>query len=133
MLTPDLTELVRQCRALDAGAGYQALLNKVFDPSTCTALAGEKRAGLKLAAAVAGLEGRLDSSAQAALERVVDAGSEQGGQTLAYPGLLTVLGQPLVDGLLVQLRDSEGEDVGQVLYLGGIRSMPCAIILPARP
>lgn len=119
VLTPNLTELVRQCRALDAGAGYQALLNKVFDPSTCTALAGEKRAGLKLAAAVAGLEGRLDSSAQAALERVVDAGSEQGGQTLAYPGLLTVLGQPLVDGLLVQLRDSEGEDVGQVLYLGG--------------
>ncbi|MBF8733589.1 hypothetical protein IRZ59_24460 [Pseudomonas guariconensis] len=119
VLTPDLTELVRQCRALDAGAGYQALLNKVFDPSTCTALAGEKRVGLKLAAAVAGLEGQLDSAAQAALERMVDARSEQGEQTLAYPGLLTVLGQPLVDGLLVQLRSSKGEDVGQVLYLGG--------------
>lgn len=119
VLTPDLPELVRQCRTLDVGAGYQTLLKKVFDPATCKALAAEKRAGLKLAAAVAALQGKLDSTTQAALEQMVDAGSEQGEKTLAYPGLLTVLGQPLVDGLLVQLRNSQGEDVGQVLYLGG--------------
>ncbi|UBM23779.1 hypothetical protein K8374_15430 [Pseudomonas sp. p1(2021b)] len=119
VLTPDLPALVRQCRSLDAGAGYQALLNKVFDPATCAALAAEKRAGLKLAAAVAVLDGRLGSTVQKALEQIVEATGEQGEQTLAYPGLLTVLGQPVADGLLVQLRNSQGEDVGQILYLGG--------------
>lgn len=120
VLTPDVPDLVRQCRSLDAGAGYQVLLAHVFDQATCDVLAAEKRAGLQLATTLATLQHRLDSIVLEALEQVTGQRSAQDEQAIvAYPGVLTVLGQPIMDGLLTQLRNHQGEDLGMVLYLPG--------------
>ena len=118
VLTPDLTRLVRECRSLDVGGGYQALLTCVFNQATCDILADEKRAGLRLAITVAALQGKLDAATEAAMEQVAGGITEQGEQAVAaYPGSLMLLGQPIADGLLVQLRNLHGDDQGVVLYL----------------
>ncbi|MFJ4157939.1 NEL-type E3 ubiquitin ligase domain-containing protein [Pseudomonas sp. NPDC089752] len=115
VLLRDPQQLPDDCRSWDIGARYQALLDQVFTPATCTLLAEDKRAGLLLAIDIAALKGELDSETEAALRAVIQAHPEN---TLrAYPGLLTALGSPISDALAFQLRNEQGQDSGVVLYL----------------
>ncbi|MFJ4348538.1 NEL-type E3 ubiquitin ligase domain-containing protein [Pseudomonas sp. NPDC089401] len=115
LLSASPEQLARDCRRWDVGAGYQALLERIFSSSTQMLLVGDKRAGLLLALDVALLKGDLGSAEAAALHALVKSQAEE--KLRAYPGLLTLLGQPIADALAFQLRGEEGEDAGVVLYL----------------
>ncbi|QXH45221.1 hypothetical protein KSS93_20430 [Pseudomonas xanthosomatis] len=113
----DTSALVRACRAANVGARYQTLLERTFNPSTLTLLSENKRAGLRLATEVALLKGQIDAREQVALKAVAD-GHETPTQALfAYPGSLRMLGRPVADAMVMQMRGPEGEDAGVILYL----------------
>lgn len=115
-LVADTDALIANCRKLDAGKAYQELLTKVFTPAAQKELAADKRDGLALTIEIAALKGEIDIDEQVALREV--AGTATAGKVLhGYPGLLKMLGCPVADALVVQLRDAQGEDKGVVLYL----------------
>lgn len=124
VLSGDAATLVADCRALDLGARYQALLGRVFNPTTCAWLAEGKRAGLKLAIEIANLQGHLQAFEQIALREIAD-----GNPVLQEAGLrstartLKVLDCVVADAMVVQLRDNRGADRGAVLYLPSAPSM----------
>ncbi|MGN8251128.1 NEL-type E3 ubiquitin ligase domain-containing protein [Pseudomonas sp. SMV7] len=117
-LTASLDAFIAACRELDVGRCYQDELRRVFSPATQVILAEDKRSGLKLAIEVAALQGDISAEVQIALREVVDDSQVHRPQGLkGAPRLLTMLGQPVADGLLIQLRDNKGEERGTVLYL----------------
>jgi hypothetical protein len=112
--------LAGACRALDVGALYQAELDRVYDAATQEVLGHDKRSGLWLAMEMAALQGRISAADQLALREVLDVGQMHVQfEVKGYPGLPQVLGQPLADGLLIHLRDSQGTEQGVLLYLPG--------------
>ncbi|MDM3884729.1 NEL-type E3 ubiquitin ligase domain-containing protein [Pseudomonas sp. BCRC 81390] len=117
-LTASLDAFIAACRELDVGRCYQDELRRVFSPATQAILAEDKRSGLKLAIEVAALQGDISAEVQVALREVVDHGQVHRPQGLkGAPRLLTMLGQPVADGLLIQLRDNSDVERGTVLYL----------------
>ncbi|QJQ20055.1 hypothetical protein HG549_08935 [Pseudomonas sp. SK] len=117
-LSASLDTFIAACRKLDVGRLYQDELQRVFSPATQAILAEDKRSALKLAIEVAALQGDIGAGIQIALREVVDDSQVHRPQGLkGDPRLLTMLGQPVADGLLIQLRDNAGVDRGSVLYL----------------
>lgn len=117
-LNASLEVLIKACRRLDVGQGYQDELERIFQPATLAMLAEDKRSGLKLATEVAALQGNINVDVQIALREVADHGQAHRQLGLkGEPRLLKALGQPVADGVLVQLRDTAGNDRGLVLYL----------------
>ena len=117
-LTASLDAFIAACRTLDVGQQYQDELQRIFSPATRAILAEDKRSGFKLAIEVAALQGNISADVQIALHEVVDSSQVHRPQGLkGTPRLLMILGQPVADGLLIQLRDSMGLERGSVLYL----------------
>ncbi|MFT0869529.1 NEL-type E3 ubiquitin ligase domain-containing protein [Pseudomonas sp. CAM1A] len=117
-LNASLAGLVEACRKLDVGQRYQQELARIFSPATQAILAEDKRAGFRLATEIAALKGDIGPWVQLALRDVAGDGQAHGGQGIkGFPGLLTVLGQAVADGLLIHLRGESGESRGLVLYL----------------
>lgn len=108
---------VKACRDLDTGRLYQTLIDQTFNAQTCKLLVAEKRAGLRLAAELAVIQGELNEQVCEALAEVADAKHSEGLHLQGYPGLLTMLGKPVADALVIALRDAAGEASGWVLYL----------------
>lgn len=118
VLSGDPVSLAAACRTLDVGAQYQRQLAKVFSASTCDMLVADKRAGLALAAEIAALKGDVSAAEQIALEEVARGHYDANQQGLrGFPGLLSILGCTTSDAVVIQMRDSLGEDQGLVLYL----------------
>ncbi|HYQ52066.1 MAG TPA: NEL-type E3 ubiquitin ligase domain-containing protein [Pseudomonas sp.] len=115
-LSGDANVLSRRCRELDAGQQYQALLSKTVTAQVREALADHKRTGFNLALELAALKGEIGGLEQAAVRAVVSHDHTQ-KLTRAYAGTLKMLGCVAFDALLIQLRESEGEDAGVVLYM----------------
>lgn len=113
----DTAALVKACRAGDVGARYQTLLKRTFNPSTLALLSENKRAGLRLATEVALLKGQIDAHDQVALKALADDRETPTQGLFAYPGSLRMLGQPVADAMVMQMRGPEGEDAGVILYL----------------
>ncbi|QXI49576.1 hypothetical protein HU763_009095 [Pseudomonas anuradhapurensis] len=116
-LTPSLDAFIAACRRLDVGQRYQDELRRVFSPATRAILAEDKRSGFKLAIEVAALQGNISADVQIALREVVDSQLHRPQGLRATPRLLMILGQPVADGLLIQLHDNTGLERGTVLYL----------------
>lgn len=117
-LNASLDAFIAACRKLDLGRCYQDELRRVFSPATQAILAEDKRSGLKLAIEVAALQGDISAEVQIALREVVDDSQVHRPQGLKGTSrLLTILGQPVADGLRIELRDNTGVDRGTVLYL----------------
>lgn len=118
VLSGDPNAFARRCRELDVGKQYQALLEQQATAQVRTLLAEHKRTGFALAVELAALRGVLQPSQHAALLGMVEPGSGHGRPALhVYPGQLKMLDRMAADGLLMQLRGAEGEDLGVVLYL----------------
>lgn len=116
LLTVDVNAFSRRCRELDAGGQYQTLLGKTVTEGVRAALSDHKRTGFQLALELAALKGEIAADALAAVRAVLgnDPAQQPAG---AYVGTLSVLGHDALDGLLIQLRHTEGEEAGVVLYL----------------
>ncbi|RCL28372.1 hypothetical protein C6A77_07110 [Pseudomonas sp. AFG_SD02_1510_Pfu_092] len=117
-LNASLDTLIAACRALDVGRRYQDELERIFHPAAQAILAEDKRSGLRLATEVAALQGHIRSDVQIALRELAGDGQvhRQGGLK-GHPGLLEALGQAVADGLLITLRDEQGNARGVVLFL----------------
>lgn len=116
LLSGDGNALSQRCRELDAGQQYQALLSKTVTAQVREALTDHKRTGFNLALELAALKGEIGGVEQAAVRAVVSHDHTQ-QLTSAYAGTLKMLGCVAFDALLIQLRGSEGEDAGVVLYM----------------
>ncbi|MFJ4348537.1 NEL-type E3 ubiquitin ligase domain-containing protein [Pseudomonas sp. NPDC089401] len=122
VLSRPARDLVQACRALDVGAAYQAELDRVYDSSTCTLLASDRQSGLGLVVEVAALKGDISAQEQVALREMLEPGAIHTQDGLrAYPGLLEVLKCPVAEGLLIHLRNKDGELHSSLLYLPGAR------------
>lgn len=109
--------LIKAVRRLDVGKRYQLQLSDAFNAATCKLLAEDKRAGLLLTVQVATLAGGLSADEQAALRQLAGENAGEGASALrAEPKVLSLLGEVLVDSLVVELRDSQGAVQGLVLY-----------------
>lgn len=117
-LNASLDALIHACRTMDVGRRYQDELERIFHPTAQAILAEDKRSGLRLATEVAALQGNISADVQIALRELAGDGqaTRQGGLK-GHPGLLETLGQPVADGLLIALRDEQGERRGVVLFL----------------
>jgi len=115
-ISGEVNAFVQACRRLDAGARYQRLLERVFTVQACASLAQDKREGFSLAVEVAALKGELNARQQLALQSIVGRDAATVGLR-AEPGLLTMLGEPVADALVILLRDDQGQEAGAVLYL----------------
>ncbi|EJN33541.1 hypothetical protein PMI38_04760 [Pseudomonas sp. GM84] len=116
LLSGDANAFSQRCRELDAGQQYQALLSKTVTAEVRDALTDHKRTGFNLALELAALKGEIGGVEQAAVRAVVSQDHPQ-QLTNAYAGTLRMLGCVAFDALLIQLRGSEGEDAGTVLYM----------------
>lgn len=111
-------ELVQACRQLDVGRLYQLELARTYDAATQELLAQDKRSGLRLATEMAALNGQISAAEQLALRDLLDTEQVHTQYELkGYPGLMQMLGQPVVDGALIHLRDRHGAERGVLVYL----------------
>lgn len=108
--------LVDRVRKLDVGGQYQALLARVLGAAH-KELVQDKRDGLALATELAALKGQVTAHEQIVL-RALAKGEEPHGSTLrGQASSLKILGQVIVDALVITLRDREGKEAGVILYL----------------
>ncbi|WP_201176778.1 NEL-type E3 ubiquitin ligase domain-containing protein [Pseudomonas sp. S31] len=112
VLSGEPSEFVTRCRALDIGKRYQELLKQQASPQVRRLLIESKRSAFALALQLAVLQGRLSASQHAALRAMSEAGQVKG-----LAGQLTMLHCVIADGLLIQLRGDDGQNLGVVLYL----------------
>lgn len=118
VLSGPASDLARDCRKKNVGSLYQAQLEKVFSASNCALLAEDKRSSLSLVIEIAALKGEISALEQVALQDIAQGRPEQHETLLrGYPGMLTVLGYRIVDGLTIALRDAAGVSKGIILYL----------------
>lgn len=121
LLSGDIDELKRIVRELDAGAQYQARLANLLDKNKAL-LAEDKVAGFSLAVHIAALKKTIEPAVRAALDACVSPSGaadqpESGAPLTAYPGLLSLLGCTVHDGVFIQLRGANDSDQGVVVYL----------------
>ncbi|HDS1735156.1 NEL-type E3 ubiquitin ligase domain-containing protein [Pseudomonas sp. BP8] len=118
LLSPNLDDLLKQCRQLDVGGQYQHLLDSVFGTAAQAALIEDKRSGLKLATEIAALMGELNAHEQIALREVAHGGADLSQHVLrGYPGRLQILGCAVIDAMTIQLRGGQDDKPGVILYL----------------
>ncbi|MDH0731908.1 NEL-type E3 ubiquitin ligase domain-containing protein [Pseudomonas sichuanensis] len=118
VLSGDTQRLVADCRELDAGRHYQALLERVFNTPTQALLSDGKRAGLRLSIEIAALKGEITAFEQIALSEVADSNKALDTLGLRYGrGMLRVLGRSIADALIVEFNAGQGEERGLMLYL----------------
>ncbi|WP_079228967.1 NEL-type E3 ubiquitin ligase domain-containing protein [Pseudomonas putida] len=111
-------ELASECRKLDAGQQYQNELDQVFNAAALGILTDDKRSGLALASKIAAMKGDISAEVEIALlEMTRDEIHLHESGLRGYGGTLQVLGQAAADGMLVRLRNVQGEQVGILLYL----------------
>lgn len=121
LLSGDIDELKRIVRELDAGAQYQARLANLLDKNKAL-FAEDKVAGFSLAVHIAALKKTIEPAVRAALDACVSPSGaadqpESGAPLTAYPGLLSLLGCTVHDGVFIQLRGADDSDQGVVVYL----------------
>lgn len=110
--------LVGSCRALDAGARYQQLIDTVLTKTNRDLLAQDKRTGFRLAVDIAVLKGDINAWEQRALYEMATEHPDTFGPSARHTvGKLVMLGKPLVDALLIQLREVDGVIRSVLLYV----------------
>ncbi|MFJ4354174.1 NEL-type E3 ubiquitin ligase domain-containing protein [Pseudomonas sp. NPDC089428] len=120
VLSISATQIASECRKLDAGKKYQERLDEVFGSAALSILAEDKRSGLALASKIAAMKGDISADVEVALlEMTREQIHLQHSGLRAYGGTLKVLGQVASDGMLVRLRNVEGQQTGILLYLPG--------------
>ncbi|WP_312934193.1 NEL-type E3 ubiquitin ligase domain-containing protein [Pseudomonas sp.] len=118
LVNADTDALIAQCRAVDAGAGYQQLLNQVFTDQTQGLLTEDKRAGFLLAIEIGLLKGQLTTMMRAALHALGSGAEVECDSCLrANPVQVRMLGRLLAGVLAIELFDAEGHRSGVVLYM----------------
>ena len=117
LLSGGIDAFTARCRRLDAGAQYQALLKQYFAGNKAL-LIDDARAGFRLAVHIALLRKQIDADVGVALNAFALASSvaNDSGNLVAYPGLLSMLGNTVHDALLIQLRGADDADKGVVIY-----------------
>ncbi|MCE7765682.1 hypothetical protein GQL56_23820 [Pseudomonas putida] len=110
--------VIERCRALDAGASYQAQLNEVFTTTALGLLANHKRTAFALSSEMALCQAQISHEQYQALQRLQRGEPFDPAQPLhAAAGQLQMLTCKVENALKIQLRDADGEDRGVILYL----------------
>lgn len=114
------TGFIERCRARDVGRLYQLQLDQVYDEHNLSLLAEDKRTGFRLAIEVAVLKGQITAGQQLALREIARHVPNTFGQSVPHSvKTLSMLGQPLSNSLVVELRAFDDVIERVLLYLPG--------------